>query len=58
MTTVTIPKTEYARLKKIDKKFRDFLAYMEHLLDIREARNEVKQKKVIPQEKLFQKLGF
>lgn len=58
MTTVTISKTEYVRLKKIDKKFRDFLAYAEHFLEIREARNDVKRKKIIAQEKLFAKLGF
>ena len=58
MATVSISKSEYVRLKKIDKKFRDFLAYAEHFLEIREARNDVKRKKVIAQEKLFAKLGF
>ncbi|MEK7481783.1 MAG: hypothetical protein AAB607_00235 [Patescibacteria group bacterium] len=55
---VSISKTEYRRLKKIDEHFKDFLAYLEHLMDIREAREEVKQKKVISQEKLFKQLGF
>ena len=58
MATVTISKNEYARLKKLDKKVSAFLAYMEHLLDVRGARNEVKEGKVVSQEKLFEKLGF
>lgn len=55
---IVIPKTEYSRLKKLDRRFGDFLAYMEYLMDIRDARREVKQKKIIPQEKLFKQLGF
>ena len=55
---VFIPKAEYLRLKKLDERFRDFWLYLENLIDIREAREEVKQKKVIPQEKLFKQLGF
>lgn len=55
---ITIPKTEYLRLKKLDERFKDFLAYLENLMDIREAREEIKQNKVISQEKLFKHLGF
>ncbi|MBU1179013.1 hypothetical protein KKB69_01600 [Patescibacteria group bacterium] len=55
---IVIPKMEYLRLKKLDQRFRKFLTYMENFVDIREARNEIKQKKIIPQEKLFEKLGF
>lgn len=55
---VVIPKKEYHRLKKLDQRFRDFWAYFENLMDIREAREEVKQKKIIPQEKLFEQIGF
>lgn len=61
MTTknkVFIPKAEYLRLKKLEERFKDFWIYLEHLMDIREAREEVKQKKVISQEKLFKQLGF
>ena len=55
---ILIPKKEYLRLKKIDSRFGDFLIYLENLIDIREARKEVKQKKLIPQEKLFKQLGL
>lgn len=58
MDTINIPKTEYARLKKLDKRFKDFFAYIEHLMDIRESREEIRKKKVIPQEKLFKELGL
>lgn len=55
---ISIPKKEYQRLKKIDERFGDFLAYLENLMEIREAREEIKQKRIIPQEKLFKQLGF
>ena len=55
---VSIPKAEYLRLKKLDERFKDFWIYLEYLMDIRDARKEIKQKKVIPQEKLFKQLGF
>lgn len=55
---VSVPRMEYFRLKKLDERFRDFWLYMEHLLDIRQAREQIKGKKVISQEKLFRKLGF
>lgn len=51
-------KEEYSRLKKIDERFKDFWLYLENLMDIRDAREEIKQKKVISQEKLFKQLGF
>ncbi|MBU3965026.1 hypothetical protein KKG29_03180 [Patescibacteria group bacterium] len=55
---VSIPRAEYIRLKKLDERFGDFWIYLEHLVDIREAREDVGQKKVISQEKLFKQLGF
>lgn len=55
---IVILKTEYFRLKKLDQRFNDFFEYMEHLMDIRGAREEIKQKKIISQEKLFKQLGF
>ncbi|MBI1755034.1 hypothetical protein HY250_04780 [Candidatus Azambacteria bacterium] len=55
---VSIVKTEYLRLKKLDRRFRGFFAYFENLADIREARGEVKQKKIVPQEKLFKQFSF
>lgn len=58
MDTIIIPKTEYARLKKLDKRFKDFFAYIEYLIDIKEAREEIKKKKIVPQEKLFKELGL
>lgn len=55
---ISVPKAEYLRLKKVDKRFRDFLSYAEHLQDIREAREKVKQGKTISQEELFRRLGL
>jgi hypothetical protein len=55
---ISILKTEYSRLKRIDERFSDFLAYLENLMDIRESREEIRQKKIIPQEKLFKQFGF
>lgn len=55
---VLVPKTEYLRLRKLDNYFSSFWIYLENLMDIRVAREEVKQKKIISQEKLFKKLGF
>lgn len=55
---VIIPKTEYLRLKKLDKRFQDFFTYFEYLTDIKKARKEVEQKKIISQKKLFKQLGF
>ncbi|MEK7181382.1 MAG: hypothetical protein AAB738_03585 [Patescibacteria group bacterium] len=58
MATVTIPKEEYLRLKKLDSRFRAFLAYLEEVADIRERRKDIKNKKVVSQERLFKKLGL
>ena len=55
---VVIPRSEYDRLKKLDSKFRVFLAYLEEMMDIKEAREEIKKGKFISQEKLFRKLGL
>jgi len=55
---ISILKTEYNRLKKLDGQFRSYWAYLENLIDIRNAREEIKQKKTISQEKLFKRLGF
>ena len=55
---ISIPQKEYFRLKSLDKFFGDFLLYFEHIIDIREARKDVKKRKIIAQEELFKKLGF
>lgn len=55
---ISISKMEYLRLKKLDERFREFWEYVENLIDIREAREDVKHKKLILQEKLFKHLGF
>lgn len=55
---IQVPKEEYLYLKNLQKKCEDFLDYAEHLKDIHEARNEIKEKKVIKQEALFKKLGI
>jgi hypothetical protein len=55
---ISVPKTEYDRLKKLEERFGDVLAYLGHLTDIREARQEIKEGKIIPQEEVFKRLGF
>ena len=55
---ISISKKEYFRLKRIDERFKDFWLYLENLMDIREAREEIKQKKIIPKEKLFKQINF
>ena len=55
---ISIPKTEYLRLKEIDKRFNSFWTYLKNSTEIKEARKEIKQKKAISQEKLFKKLGL
>ena len=55
---ISIPKTEYLRLKELDKHFKDFWTYLRNLMETREARKEISQKKVISQDKLFKKLGL
>lgn len=58
MNTVVIKKEEYQRLKKLDQSFGRFVEYFTYLRDVAEARKEAKEKKTIPQEKLFKKLGL
>ena len=55
---ISIRRGEYLRLKKLEARFADFLDYIEHLVDIRDARKEVKRKKLIAQETLFRRLGL
>lgn len=55
---ISIPKMEYLRLKELDKHFKGFWMYLRNLMETREAREEIKQKKVISQNKLFKKLGL
>ena len=56
--TVSVGRDEYFRLKKLEHRFGDFFAYFEHLFDIREARKEVKKRKLVSQGKLFKRLGL
>lgn len=55
---ISIPKQEYLRLKNLEKRFQDFWNYLEYLMEIREARKEIEEGKVISQEELFKALGF
>ena len=58
MTTVTVPRKEYLRLKNLEVRFGKLLDYLESALETKQARKEIAQKKVISQEKLFKKLGL
>ena len=58
LNKITISKSEYQRLKDAEKRFKKDLGYLEHLIDIREARNEVKRGHLADQDRLFKKLGI
>ena len=47
-----VPRNEYLRLKRLDKRFKDFFAYLEYLSTIEKARKEKHTKKGVEQEKL------
>lgn len=53
---IKIPKEEYFKLKKLQKYFKKFVEYFEHLQDIKKAREEIRAEKTISQEKLFKEL--
>ena len=55
---VSVPREEYLRLKEMESRFGRFLEYVAYVEDIRCAREEVKQKKLIPQERLFKDMGL
>mgnify|MGYP001587647839 CR=1 FL=1 len=55
---ISITKAEYMHLKKLDKHFKGFWMYLRNLMETREDRKEISQKKVISQDKLFKKLGL
>lgn len=55
--TLEIARSEYQRLKKLEKSFGRFLLFAEHARDISEAREELKGGEGIRQEELFKELG-
>ena len=55
---VLVSKDEYQRLKRLDKRFKDFFAYLEYLGTIEKARKEKHSKRGVEQEKLFKQLGI
>lgn len=58
METVTLKKEEYSRLRKLDKSFGGLFDYFVYLYEVADSRRQVKEKRVVPQEKLFKKLGL
>ena len=56
--TISIPAGEYNYLKKIEQSFENFFGSFAHLKEIEKARKEIKQKKYISQEIVFEKLGL
>ncbi|HBT81443.1 hypothetical protein A2757_02495 [Candidatus Giovannonibacteria bacterium RIFCSPHIGHO2_01_FULL_48_47] len=55
---IKVSRTEYLRLRKLQKYFETFWNYLSHLRDIQEAREDIKAGRTIAQEKLFRKLGI
>lgn len=58
MQYVKIEKSEYAKLKQLEKCFGDFLRYAQHIKDIETAREDYRQGRYEPQEEVFKKLGI
>ena len=57
-TIVPVKKQEYMRLKRLDKSFGKLLVYFRELSEVDEARRQIKEKRTMPQERLFKKLGI
>lgn len=55
---VRIPRNDYLKLKKFQRQFGDIVQYIDHLRDIREAREDIKAGHTKPQEVLFKELGL
>lgn len=55
---VKVVKSEYTRLKQLEKRFGNFLRYAQHVKDIDAARKSFKKYGAIPQEEVFKKFGF
>ncbi len=55
---VKVVKSEYARLKQLEKRFGDFLRYAQHIKDIEVARKSFKKYGAIPQEDVFKKFDL
>jgi len=55
---IRVSRDEYLKLKELQKRFESFWNYMQHIEDIRQAREDVRNRKVITQEKLFKKIGL
>ena len=55
---IRVPREDYMRLKGLQKHFGAFWNYIEHIRDIKEARQQVRAKKTIAQEDLFRELGL
>lgn len=55
-SNVKVPRSEYIRLKKLDRQFGAFLSYAAHLVDIEKAREDVQAGRVISQTALFKRL--
>lgn len=55
---IRIPREDYMQLKRLKKHFGIFLRYFERVRGIQQARQEVRAKKTIAQECLFEELGL
>lgn len=55
---IRVLREDYIRLKQLQKHFGVFWNYVEHMQDIKEARQEIRTKKTIAQEKLFEDIGL
>ncbi len=57
-TYVRISREEYKKLKDLQKRFGQFLNYVEHIKEIEQARKDIRDGRIYSQEKLFKDLGI
>lgn len=55
---IRVPREDYMQLRQLQKHFGAFWNYFEHVRDIKEARQQVRAKKTVAQDDLFEKLGL
>lgn len=56
--TITIPKKEYDRLKKHEGAAEKLRQYLRHARDIEQAREDIREGRVIEAEELYKQLGI
>jgi hypothetical protein len=56
--TITIPKKEYDLLKKYQREAATWRQYLRHLRDIKRARQDIAEGRILPAEEVYKQLGL